>query len=110
MKCRICGCTEDRACGTGCCWVADEEEQTGPICNQCVAFRDKLVRFIENTGRRTLSDAGMRRLLTEAKLILSKPPASRRTIIDLSLPNRLALKALLGAVRRDAARTRRKEG
>lgn len=32
--CRVCGCTEDRACPGGCWWVADVDEH-GDLCSQC---------------------------------------------------------------------------
>lgn len=33
-RCRVCGCTEDRACAGGCWWVPDPE-QLGELCSSC---------------------------------------------------------------------------
>src|SRR4051812_2223915 len=33
-QCRVCGCTDDRACPGGCWWVPDPE-QLGPLCSSC---------------------------------------------------------------------------
>lgn len=32
--CRVCGCTEDRACPGGCCWVPDPR-MLGDLCSTC---------------------------------------------------------------------------
>lgn len=32
--CRVCGCTDDRACAGGCVWVEDPEE-LGDLCSAC---------------------------------------------------------------------------
>ena len=34
MKCKVCGCTDERACETGCEWV-------GPnLCSNCIIYHD----------------------------------------------------------------------
>ncbi len=58
--CRVCGCTEERACEGGCSWVADPEG-FGYLCSKCLSdleaiqVRDKLqlwggkiVEFLDN--------------------------------------------------------------
>ncbi len=37
--CRVCGCTDDRACEGGCSWVTDAETSQGPVCSACVKSR-----------------------------------------------------------------------
>lgn len=33
-KCRVCGCTDDRACGLGCSWVSVLDDEP-PLCSAC---------------------------------------------------------------------------
>ena len=34
LPCRVCGCTQDRACEQGCTWVPDPTG-VGPLCSSC---------------------------------------------------------------------------
>lgn len=35
LRCRVCGCTNARACADGCCWVRDPAG-LGPLCSKCL--------------------------------------------------------------------------
>jgi hypothetical protein len=39
--CAVCGCTEERACAGGCCWVRDPKNLMRDICSRC-AMREAL--------------------------------------------------------------------
>ena len=43
LACRICGCTDDRACPGGCSWISREP----PLCSSCVGAED----FAEFSGQ-----------------------------------------------------------
>lgn len=39
--CRVCGCTEDRACAGGCHWLSDRDD----LCSACAPALDHVVRM-----------------------------------------------------------------
>lgn len=39
--CRVCGCTEERACDGGCWWVPDPLE-LGPLCSSCLPVLERV--------------------------------------------------------------------
>lgn len=41
-KCRVCGCTEDNACGLGCYWV-EVEKGSRPLCSACAGTPRDLI-------------------------------------------------------------------
>lgn len=45
-RCRMCGCTEDRACPDGCHWVEDPMG-LGPLCSACEPGERQLLEEIE---------------------------------------------------------------
>lgn len=59
MKCRICGCTDERGCPGGCEWVEVE------LCSICSEFRCQLEEYVANAAR--VTPGSMRRLLTEVE-------------------------------------------
>jgi hypothetical protein len=46
MKCRVCGCTEQRACDGGCSWVNGAD-----ICSICAAAVEALRNWLERSNR-----------------------------------------------------------
>lgn len=58
-RCRICGCTWDRACPGGCGWAEDG------LCTVCAEFRDVLRQYAECVRR--ISAASLGRLLREVR-------------------------------------------
>lgn len=40
-KCKICGCTDDRACEGGCCWATLDRDGKKGVCSNCVGPRPK---------------------------------------------------------------------
>ena len=44
-KCRVCGCTDDRACEGGCYWVEED------LCSQCAADVDEVDVFLDPRRR-----------------------------------------------------------
>jgi hypothetical protein len=38
--CRVCGCTDDRACDEGCWWLSDHDD----LCSSCVAAQPHVVK------------------------------------------------------------------
>jgi len=42
QKCRVCGCTDEKACEGGCHWVAFD------LCNVCQAWREEKSKNISN--------------------------------------------------------------
>lgn len=47
VACRICGCTQDRACSSGCSWAEPD------LCSTCYDFRNELQQFMEDGYRVT---------------------------------------------------------
>jgi hypothetical protein len=51
MKCRVCGCTEDRACDGGCSWTpsatASAAAKEIDLCSTCACIVDELVQYRE---------------------------------------------------------------
>jgi len=66
MKCRICGCTEDRACEGGCYWA------DGDLCSVCFTLRAQLVEYLEIANRATKASVG--RLYMEAREVFYGQP------------------------------------
>ena len=56
MKCRICGCTEDRPCEPPCSWAHGGKR--GPLCSVCEEFIRSLRVYWESSGA---SKAGVAR-------------------------------------------------
>ncbi len=56
-RCRVCGCTDERACPVGCHWVEDD------LCSVCADFRQHLDSFMDSAWHVTL--AGIKRLYAE---------------------------------------------
>lgn len=51
MKCRICGCTQERACPAGCGWDLHGTIDAKPICTVCAAFKRQLDDYIQACNR-----------------------------------------------------------
>lgn len=65
-KCRICGCTFERACPAGCGWAGEKKPHPdGPICTVCILFRVELAQYLDQANRVTV--ASLERLFSEAK-------------------------------------------
>jgi hypothetical protein len=62
-KCRICGCTQDRACPAGCGWDYKDPEGAD-ICTVCSAFKLELGNYLEACDGVTA--ASLRRLLEQS--------------------------------------------
>lgn len=45
MRCRVCGCTDERACAGGCSWV------DGDICSGCFRVAEALREWMESANR-----------------------------------------------------------
>lgn len=60
--CRICGCTDERACAGGCWWVEDPEGE-GDLCSAC------LTEVIHTLGVR----AGLRQAAGEVRRVAAAP-------------------------------------
>lgn len=56
-KCRVCGCTDERACPVGCSWIKAD------LCSVCAEFGEALYRFMDSTWHPSL--AGIQRLYRE---------------------------------------------
>jgi predicted Fe-S protein YdhL (DUF1289 family) len=67
MKCRMCGCTYERACPAGCGWAK------GDICTVCARFRAELAAYVEDANR--VTKASLARLLVE---VTHAPVKARR--------------------------------
>jgi len=75
MKCRICGCTEDHACPTGCGWAAAPgSRRVQDLCTRCFEFMVHLVSYVEESNR--VSKASLARMLDE--VYPAGKPVSRR--------------------------------
>jgi hypothetical protein len=70
-KCRICGCTDERACPAGCGW----EPYQGDICSVCAAFKRHLEAYNEDALK--VSAASLARLFREV-LGRDQPPTKER--------------------------------
>lgn len=46
--CRLCGCTENRACDGGCWWV-DDPADLGPLCSTCLPAAE--LQVLADLGR-----------------------------------------------------------
>lgn len=46
-RCRICGCTYQRPCASGCGWAE------GDLCTVCAGFREQLREYVEECNRVT---------------------------------------------------------
>jgi hypothetical protein len=73
MKCRICGCTDERACPAGCEWVPGE----GNLCNQCAWMMDRLEEYAQDAA--SVSNASLIRLWNEVQVSmgLKKAPPKK---------------------------------
>ena len=63
MKCRVCKCTEDRACANSCSWAPGE----GDLCTNCAAVVEAISHYREVAYRFSLI-----RLMAEADRPLAK--------------------------------------
>jgi hypothetical protein len=74
-RCRVCGCTEDRACDPPCGWEPGE----GNVCSSCAAVAAHIVEWMGVALR-----ANFTGLMREAKAqfageaLLASPPPKRR--------------------------------
>lgn len=57
MKCRICGCTDERACPLGCAWASAD------LCDLCAKFIEALEKYTSAVN--TVSKASLARMLDE---------------------------------------------
>ena len=48
-ECRICGCTEERACGAGCSWAEPD------LCSSCAEMREAFKEYFEDTPAASLN-------------------------------------------------------
>lgn len=73
MKCRVCGCSEERACAGGCLWVEAD------LCSTCEEAIDVLAAYMDNAYRfypgRLVAEA-KRRYSEEALAVLSTHKAA----------------------------------
>jgi hypothetical protein len=60
-RCRICGCTQERACPAGCGWAPDE----GDLCTVCASFRNELEEYFGQAAG--VSNASLIRLWKEVQ-------------------------------------------
>lgn len=65
MKCRICHCTQERACPAGCGWAAEKGPDVD-ICTVCAAFRAEMDEYVSQANR--VTGASLARLLKECQL------------------------------------------
>ena len=65
MKCRICGCTDDRACPAGCGWGTKKDRD---LCSVCAAFRAELEEYFGQCNG--ISNASLVRLWKEVQVKL----------------------------------------
>lgn len=96
IACRVCGCTEDRPCEGGCCWVPDPL-MLGDVCSACpphliyaAGLSDSLLDVLLEVGRQIAdhlpdptSRPGVERELTVQMIqslstVLIEPDAARR--------------------------------
>lgn len=63
LPCRICGCTEERACPDGCAWVKGDRIDDKPICTTCDDFKTWLEDYVNACHK--VDEGSLVRLLHE---------------------------------------------
>jgi hypothetical protein len=73
-RCRVCGCTDDRACAAGCCWV----DRKHTLCSECQGTVADLIWTLRDTLARLQDEINGPRTGVQRKRWLGKAATELR--------------------------------
>jgi hypothetical protein len=83
VRCRVCGCREDRPCAGGCCWVPDPL-MLGDLCSVCLPkqLHAEVLGEVAAAGSGRFTDPASGELVAQA--LAGNPLLSRETLVRIA--------------------------